>query len=214
MVIKIHGSPFSTCTQRVATVLVEKGVPYEIVPVDFARLEHKSGPFLEKQPFGKVPVLEDEDGFLIYESRAIGQYIASKYRDQGTDLFPAKDDLKAFGLLQQAISAELSNFDPPASGIAYEKVFKAMHGEGPADEAQVAKLTAQLENVLQGYERILSKHKYLTGDKLALADLYHLPYATFIENLGFAEVYAKYPAFNKWIKELQARDSWKKVTAK
>ncbi|KAH8821373.1 putative glutathione S-transferase [Xylogone sp. PMI_703] len=214
MVVKIHGSPFSTCTQRVVTVLLEKKVPYEIVVLDFAKAEHKSESHLQKQPFGKVPVLEDEDGFLVYESRAIAQYIALKYRNQGTDLFPADGDFEGFALLQQGISAELSNFDPPVSEIAHEKVFKGMAGGGPADEARVAALTAQLETVLTAYERILSKQKYFAGDKLTLADLFHLPYASFVENVGFAHVYAKYPAFNKWLKELQARDSWKKVTAK
>jgi glutathione S-transferase len=66
MVIKIHGSPKSTCTQRVAVVLSEKQVPYEIVALDFAKAEHKSPAYLQKQPFGQIPVLEDEDGFILY----------------------------------------------------------------------------------------------------------------------------------------------------
>jgi glutathione S-transferase len=35
------------------------------------------------------------------ESRAIAQYIATKYRSQGTDLYPNETDLKAFALFQQ-----------------------------------------------------------------------------------------------------------------
>jgi glutathione S-transferase len=37
MVIKIHRNPTSTSTQRVAVVLSEKQVPYEIVALDFAK---------------------------------------------------------------------------------------------------------------------------------------------------------------------------------
>lgn len=40
-----------------------------------------------------MPVLEDDE-FLIYESRAICQYIARKYAGQGTELMAAKDDLE------------------------------------------------------------------------------------------------------------------------
>ena len=92
-------------------------------PVDAAKREHKSEAFLEKQPFGQVPYLDD-DGFILYESRAIARYIATKYKDQGTPLIPDPADLKATALFEQAVSVECSNFDPSASGIAMEKIFK------------------------------------------------------------------------------------------
>lgn len=57
--LKLYGSPMSTCTRRVATVLQEKGVPYELVPIDFGKMEQKSPEYIAtKQPFGQVPVLQ------------------------------------------------------------------------------------------------------------------------------------------------------------
>ncbi|KUL87927.1 hypothetical protein ZTR_03880 [Talaromyces verruculosus] len=191
MVLLIHGSPLSPCTKRVQIVLHEKGIPFEFNPVDLSKGEQKSELHIQKQPFGKVPVLE-EDGFVLYESRAICQYVAAKYRNQGTDLFPDNDKVEEFSLLQQGISAELSNFDPVAFGICNEKIFK---GE-PADESKVAELSTKLKSVLAGYERILVKQKYFTGDNLTLADLFHLPYASLLETLGFGDLFAEFPAFN------------------
>lgn len=100
MVLKVHGSRGSTCTKRVLTALYEKDVPYEFVDVDFSKGEHKSEKYMKLQPFGKVPALDD-DGFILFESRAIGKYIAAKYAGQGTPLLPAEDDLKAYGLFEQ-----------------------------------------------------------------------------------------------------------------
>lgn len=100
MVIKIHGVPQSTCTRRVLTTLVEKNVPYEMVKIDVMAKEHKSDAFLKMQPFGKVPVLED-DGVFIFESRAIAKYIAKKYAGQGTKLMPADNEFAAYGLFEQ-----------------------------------------------------------------------------------------------------------------
>lgn len=100
MVIKLHGVQQSTCTRRVLVVLEEKKVPYELVKVDFMAKEHKSEAFLKLQPFGKVPVLEDDGGF-IYESRAIAKYIAKKFAEQGTKLVPADDDFVGYGLFEQ-----------------------------------------------------------------------------------------------------------------
>ncbi|GLI80329.1 hypothetical protein PoHVEF18_008683 [Penicillium ochrochloron] len=215
MVLKLHGFPLSTCTNRVRTVLLEKGVEVEFIPVDLSKGEQKSEAYLSKlHPFGKVPVLEDtETGVQVFESRAIAQYIATKYRSQGTDLYPNETDLKAFALFQQAVSIEQSYFDPIVSQIAFEKVFKSRKGLGATDEARVQALLGQLNTVLEGYERVLSKQPYLAGDKLSLADLYHLPYGVFVEPFGVAELYAKYPAFQKWWTSLKARESWRKITA-
>ena len=124
MVLKLYGAPKSTCTRRVAVVLKEKNVPYELVPVDMASNAHKSAAFLAKQPFGQVPYIEEEDGFLLFESRAIGRYIALRYAGQGNKVIPDPADTRAYALFEQAASIELSNFDPFASQIAFERVFK------------------------------------------------------------------------------------------
>lgn len=100
MVLKVHGAKRSTCTQRVLTALYEKNVPFELVTINFSVGEHKSEKHMKLQPFGKVPVLDD-DGFILFESRAIAKYIAAKYNGQGTPLLPAESDLKAYGLFEQ-----------------------------------------------------------------------------------------------------------------
>ena len=57
MVLKLYGSPMSTCTKRVATVLHEKRIPFELVFVDLMKGEHKSPAFTAHQPFGQIPYL-------------------------------------------------------------------------------------------------------------------------------------------------------------
>jgi glutathione S-transferase len=41
MPIRVYGVATSTCTQRVLTTLIEKGLKYEIVPVNFQANEQK-----------------------------------------------------------------------------------------------------------------------------------------------------------------------------
>ena len=55
---------------------------------------------------------QDDDGFILYESKAISYYIASKYPDRGTPLLPT--GLKANALYQQAVFAQVSHFDDHA----------------------------------------------------------------------------------------------------
>jgi glutathione S-transferase len=52
----------------------------------------------------------------------MGRYIAIKYANQGTQLYP--EDLQKKALVEQAASVETANWDPHAAGIAFETVFK------------------------------------------------------------------------------------------
>lgn len=114
----------------------------------------------------------------------------------------------------QALSIELSYFDPNTTRITFEKVFKKALNLGPPDEDVVKAKLEDLDKSLQGYERILSKQKYLAGDNITLADLFHLPYGDSSEPFGFSELLTKYPATEKWWNGLKERESWKKVNVK
>ena len=65
-------------------------------------------------------LVKDDDGFILYESRAICHYIALKYADQGTPLLPV--GLKANAFYQQAVFAEVSHFDEHANKALREKL--------------------------------------------------------------------------------------------
>ena len=55
--IKLHGSPLSTCTRRVALIAKERNVPYQVVTVDLKAAEHKQPAHLQHQPFGQIPYI-------------------------------------------------------------------------------------------------------------------------------------------------------------
>ncbi|RXW17598.1 hypothetical protein EST38_g8248, partial [Candolleomyces aberdarensis] len=189
MALTLYGYPRSTCTQHVAMTLHEKGVPFKFVLVDLGKGEHKSPGFLDKMPFGQVPYIDD-DGFILYESRAIANYLAEKYADQGTPLIPK--DLKAKALFEQAASIEAFNYNPSASKAVFDKIFKQQLTGVPADEALFESLMAELGKKLDVYDQILSKQKYLAGDQVTLADLSHLPYAELLSQVG-AKVFEERP---------------------
>ncbi|KAI0701449.1 glutathione S-transferase [Cerioporus squamosus] len=208
MVLKLHGVVhLSTCTWRARVVLEELNVPYEFVPIDFANREHKSPAFVAIQPFGQVPYLDD-DGFKLYESRAIARYVALKYGGIGK-LIPDPFDYEKTALFEQAASVELCDFDAIAGPLALENDFGQQ-----ADKAAVERLTASLESKLAVYDTILGKSKYLAGDELTLADLFHLPYGSLFpqQNIDFLES-EKYPNVARWWKDISGRASWKKLKA-
>ncbi|EFC37458.1 predicted protein [Naegleria gruberi] len=209
MVYKIYGAAQSTCVQRVLTTIKEKGLEFELVPVDLMKGEHKSPSYLEKHPFGVIPVLED-DGFLIYESRAICRYLEAKHKSKGTELIPT--ELKALGLFEQGASIETAYFDSNASGLVFEKLFKGMMGYGAADEARVKQLSEKLSLNLDAYERVLAKQEFIGGNQFTLADLYHLPYGNLLFAIGLGNLLLDRPHVKAWWEKISSRPSWKAVS--
>ncbi|CAF1098123.1 unnamed protein product [Adineta ricciae] len=211
--ITLYGISQSTCTQRVIATLTEKGLSFTLQSIDFFGGEHKTPKYLQdKHPFGVIPVLIDENGFKVYESRAICRYLEMKYKGKGTELIPTKDP-KAQGLFEQAASTEISYFDPYASGIVAERVLKKMKGQGEADEAKVASHKAELNKSLDVYEKILSQQPYLAGEKFTLADLFHLPYGTWLVKIGEGDLFESRPHVKDWWTRITSRISWKTAQA-
>ncbi|KAF8496316.1 glutathione S-transferase [Gautieria morchelliformis] len=206
MVLKLYGASNSTCTRRVATVFHEKKVPFEFIEVDVLKGASKTPEYLARQPFGQIPCLDD-DGFILFESRAICRYIEAKFPNQGSTLVPT--EAKAKALFEQAASIESSNFEVYALPAVFEKVFKPYFNLTP-DQATFDALIAKLDAKLQAYDTILGKQKYLAGNELTMADLFHLPLGTLV---GFAgsDVMTSKPNVARWWKELQARPSWQAV---
>ncbi|OAE30582.1 hypothetical protein AXG93_40s1070 [Marchantia polymorpha subsp. ruderalis] len=81
MAIKVHGRQISPYVRVVLLVLYEKGVDFELVSSD----QHSDEYMAMLNPFGKHPAVED-DGFLLYESRAIVRYFATKYESREPNL--------------------------------------------------------------------------------------------------------------------------------
>ncbi|KAI9181290.1 hypothetical protein LWI28_018155 [Acer negundo] len=206
--IKIHGSVISTAAQRVFACLYEKDINFELVPVDMSAGEHKSESFLAMNPFGQVPAFEQGDLYL-FESRAITQYIAEQYADKGTALTCPS---KTVPMLLVWKEVEAHQFDPVASKLNWEIVFKPMFGM-TTDPAAVEELEAKLSKVLDVYEARLSKSKFLGCDCFTLADMHHLPNINLLMGTQLKKLFDCRPHVSAWVANITARPAWAKVLA-
>jgi glutathione S-transferase len=57
MVLKLYGAIYTVATQRVVLVLKTLDAPFELIPVDLTKGEHKSNEYVAKQPVGLVPFM-------------------------------------------------------------------------------------------------------------------------------------------------------------
>ncbi|KAJ6592411.1 thioredoxin-like protein [Mycena capillaripes] len=177
-IIKVYGAEASPATRRVATVLHELRVPIKLIKVDMGGGEHKSSAFMKKQPFGQIPYIDD-NGFILYESRAICRYMAAKHPASG--LIPAEP--KANALFEQAAAVEFTHFELSASILGGE-MWKLKFLEMAPDQALMDTQLEILDKEFDAYDAILAKQRYVAGDKVTGADLFYLPFAVLIGHAG------------------------------
>ena len=77
--MKLYDYPGAPNPRRVRVFAAEKNIELDYVTVDMRKREHKTPQFIQKNPSGKIPVLELDDGTCIGESIAICRYLESLY---------------------------------------------------------------------------------------------------------------------------------------
>nr|XP_043621471.1 glutathione S-transferase APIC-like [Erigeron canadensis] len=208
MAIKVYGSMYSAATLRVLLCLAEKDLDFELINVDLASGEHKMPHMLARNPFGQIPAFEDGD-VKLFESRAISQYISTKYADRGTELIN-KDPKKA---AEESvwIQVESLKFEPVMGALAWELRMKPLLLGMKGDKAIVKKEKKVLENLLDVYEERLRESKYVGGDSFSLADMYHIVLIKFLMDTEIREVFDARSHLSAWVKSLFARPACVKV---
>ena len=166
---------------RARIVLAEKGLDYDAVEID---LDDRPAWLYEKNPLGRVPVYEEDGGFVLPESEVIMEYLEERYPEPA--LWPADPAERALGRLW------LQRFDDRL-GDAYYAVRRGTEG---AREELDAKL-GELDRVLEG-------QPYLTGREYGLADIGYVPWLLRATERLDVEL-EPFPALASWLERVAAR---------
>src|SRR4051812_9655448 len=128
--LKIHGVPFSPFARKVIVAALEKGIPYELIPV----IPFSPPPgWRELSPLGLIPAIEDGD-FALADSSVICQYFDRAY--PGARLYPQEPRLYARALwIEEFVDAGLAPH--VLRGLLMQRVFAPKFlGKAP-DEALI-----------------------------------------------------------------------------
>jgi glutathione S-transferase len=198
-VIKLYGIPQSRAS-RSLWMLEELGVPYENVPVSFVGDAQKPE-YLARNPNGRIPSLEDEDGLVVWESMAINLHLAEKY-DKG---FRPKSIAERAHVVQWSFWG-MTEIEP---GLIDAFVHRAMMPEAQRNPAIADAGEQKLQRPLAVLDQALAKTGWLVGDRFGLADL------NVASVLGIAPMaridLAKYPRVQRWLAACIGRPAAQKV---
>ena len=184
-------SPSGNC-HKVKLLLGQLGREYAWVETDSARGETRTPGYLAKNPNGKVPLLELDDGRVLVESNAILCWLAD-----GTRFLPADPWAKA-----QALSWM---FFEQYSHEPYIAVARFICGWTPADSprrAELPKLRERGHAALAVMEKHLSAHDWFSGGDYGIADIALYAYTCVAPHGGIA--LDAYPAMNAWLARVEA----------
>lgn len=112
------GSPYAW---RVWLALEHKQIPYELRLLSFSAGDLKTPEFTALNPRARVPVIVDE-GFALYESAAIVEYLEERYPRSGQPLFP--EDMRERAVVRRLIREADEYVAHPMEGLVGEILFK------------------------------------------------------------------------------------------
>jgi glutathione S-transferase len=160
--IKLYGGGQSRWVKCYWT-LRELEIPFEPIVVSLAKGDARTPEFLAKNPFGKIPVLEDGD-LQLRESSAICTYLADKHPEKGLLPKPGTSDR---ALVSQWMSFAVADLEQPLWRTMRHRLLypekTRIPGEIAVAHADFKALASTLERELRG--------DYAVGRSFTLADL-------------------------------------------
>ncbi|MBX5189006.1 glutathione S-transferase family protein [Rhizobium sp. NZLR3b] len=187
--MKLYYHPLSGHSHRVHLFLSLLGVPYELVELDLAAGAHKAPEFLKLNPFGQVPVLDD-NGTVIADSSAILVYLARKYGRN--DWLP--EEALAAARTQKWLSVASGEI---AYGVCAARLVTVFGADFRTEE-----VITRAHRILALIDAELADRNFLLGNNPMIADVALYSY---IANAPEGNVdLSAYPNVRAWLARIEA----------
>jgi len=190
--MKIYGDIQSGNCYKVKLLTSLLSIDVEWNHIDILNSETQTSQFLKKNPNGKIPVLELDDGRTLTESNAILNFLAT-----GSEFL--SNDAYEYAKIQQWQFFEQNSHEPYIAVARFIAKYLGLPEERKADYESKQ---AAGHKALQVMEQQLSQTSFLVGEKLSTADISLYGY-THVAHEGGFDLNA-YPAILQWIKRIQS----------
>lgn len=187
--VKLYRHSLSGHAHRVQLLLSLLNVPTDLVDVDLARGEHKQPAFLAINPFGQVPVIDD-NGTLLSDSNAILVYLAKTY---GSGSWHPEDAL-AEARIQRWLSVAAGQV---AYGPAAARLITVFGAAFNADE-----VIARAHTLLKLMDSELADRPFLAGTEPTIADVANYSYIAHAPEGNVS--LEPYPNVRAWLARIEA----------
>lgn len=204
--MKLYGALLSPFVRKVAVILAEKGIAYEMA---------RGGPgstdaeFLACSPLGKIPAMDD-GGFKLADSTAIAIYLDAQYPEPR--LIP--DDARLRG--KAVFWDEFADTVLSASGlkILFNRLVGPKLLKVGGDEAIAVQGEAELPRWIDWLESVVPDEGWLVGEEFSLADIAVASIFRTLAYVGHGVDSSARPRTAAWYARVVARPAWLAVAEK
>lgn len=188
--LKVYGDYNSGNCYKIKLMLHLLGLEYEWQSVDILNGETETPAFLAKNPNGKVPILELEDGTCLWESNAILNYLAD-----GSEFLPTEPRLRTQVLQWQFF--EQYSHEPYVAVARFIQFYLGLPQERLEEYRKLQKRGYKALDVM---EQQLARTPYLVGEHYSIADVTLYAYTHVAHQGGFD--LAGYPSIQAWLQRV------------
>jgi len=162
--LKVWGRKTSSNVQKVMWAIGEINLPHQRIDLGGPFGGNREPAYLAKNPNGLVPTLEEEDGYVLWESNAIVRYLAAKH--QSRVLEPA--DLRVRANAHQWMDWQVSVLGPA--------LFDAFWGliRTPPERRDLAAIARSKQRTIEAMAILdaqLGKTRYVASDEFSYGDI-------------------------------------------
>ncbi len=194
--LKVYGDINSGNCYKIKLLLNMLGIEHEWIVIDILAGDTRTEEFIAKNPNGKIPLLEMDDGECLTESNAILNFLAD-----GTALLPG-DALARARVLQWQFFEQYSH-EPY---IAVARYINKYLGLPPEREREYQSKQEGGHKALRVMETQLEKSAFLTGESFTIADISLYAYTHVAHEGGFD--LSAYPAISAWLARIEKLDGY------
>jgi len=206
MPIELYAFPPSPRAFKVIVVANHLGIETTLRLVDIPGGAMRTPEYVALNPNMRMPTMKDGD-FVLWESNAIMQYLAAQRPESG--LLPT-DERGRLDVTRWQFW-DLAHWDSACATFIFEHLVKKLLGVGEPDQAALAKGADSFHRAARVLDGQLKGKKYVTGDKLTLADFALAPPLNYVEAAHLPlEAYGE---IRRWYASLSALPAWQMTLA-
>jgi glutathione S-transferase len=196
----LYGADYSVYVRIARMALEEKGIGYDLVPVDIFAEGGPPAWYLERHPFGRIPAFE-HNGFRLFETGAITRYVDDAF--DGPPLQPA--DARSRAVMNQIVGLVDSY---AYRAMVWDVAVERLEGN-PPDEGRIAGGLTIAEKTLAALSMLKKPGDWLLGEHLTLADLHAAPVvAYFLKTEEGRNLLTAFPSIEDWWEKVRTRPSF------
>jgi len=163
--LKIYGHFMSMPTNKVRLCVSYLGLPHEYVHVDLQTGEQLKPEYLETNPAGRVPAIDDS-GFKLSQSDAINKYLCAL---SGPSVFYPQEAQEQ-AIVNQWADMGSHHVMQAMARVFFNKIVAKLLDQEP-DEASIKAGENMLARDLPLINSQLQENDFLVGDHISLADI-------------------------------------------